>query len=87
MKTEVTLLKIEIEELRKSLSALQQQAQNDIWYDGADIKRIFHISESTLIRYRKEGKIPFTKLGGRYLYPKQYFTTSLLSKLQNKELL
>ncbi|MDK2772919.1 helix-turn-helix domain-containing protein [Flavobacterium haoranii] len=87
MKSEVSILKTEIEALKKSLLDLQQQAQQDIWYDGSDVKRLFHISESTLTRYRKEGKIPFTKLGGKYFYPKQYFTKSLMDKMQNKELL
>jgi hypothetical protein len=48
---------------------------------------LFNISDSTLLRYRKEKKIPFTKLGGRFLYPKAFFTKSLMEKLENKHLL
>ena len=84
MKSEVEVLKTQMDELKKVILDLKQQANNDIWYDGADIKQLFNISESTLIRYRKEKKIPFTRLGGRFLYPKTFFTKSLMEKMENK---
>jgi hypothetical protein len=87
LKTEVEVLKTQMDEMKKVILDLTQQANNDIWYDGADLKSLFHLSESTLIRYRKENKIPFTKLGGRFLYPKVYFTKSLMEKMENKHLL
>jgi predicted site-specific integrase-resolvase len=49
--------------------------------------QLYNISDSTLARYRKEDKIPFTRLGGRFLYPKHYFTKSLMEKMENKHLL
>ncbi|MDP5027724.1 MAG: helix-turn-helix domain-containing protein [Flavobacterium sp.] len=87
MKSEVEVLKTQMDELKKVILDLKQQANNDIWYDGADIKQLFNISESTLIRYRKEKKIPFSRLGGRFLYPKTFFTKSLMEKMENKHLL
>ncbi len=87
MKTKVEILETKLEEQAKVILDLQQQAKNDIWYDSADIKVLFNISESTLIRYRKEKKIPFTKLGGRFLYPKAFFTKSLMERMENKHLL
>jgi hypothetical protein len=87
LKTEVDILKTEIHELRSTINKLQENANNSIWLDSSDIKQFYHISDSTLIRYRKENKIPYTKLGGRFLYPKKFFTESLMAKMENKELL
>lgn len=87
MKTEVEILQTQVEELMKVVSNLQQQANTDIWFDGADVLKLFKISESTLARYRKENKIPFTRLGGRFLYPKDFFTKSLMTKMENKHLI
>ena len=87
MKTEVEILQTQVEELTKVVSNLQQQANTDIWFDGADVLKLFKISESTLARYRKENKIPFTRLGGRFLYPKDFFTKSLMTKMENKHLI
>ena len=87
MKTEVDILKTELSALKNDLAQLKQQANTNIWYDGADLKQLFNFSESTLIRYRKNNQIPFTKLGGRYFYPKSFFTKSLLKKMENKHLL
>ncbi|MFY7958313.1 MAG: helix-turn-helix domain-containing protein [Flavobacterium macrobrachii] len=87
MKTDVEVLKTQMDELKEVILDLKQQANNDIWYDGADIKQLFNISDPTLSRYRKDKKIPFTKLGGRFLYPKSFFTKSLMDKMENKHLL
>ena len=87
MKTEVEILQIQVEELKKVVLNLKEQANNDIWYDSADVMQLYNISDSTLARYRKEDKIPFTRLGGRFLYPIDYFTKSLMEKLVNKHLL
>jgi hypothetical protein len=87
LKTEVEILQIQVEELKKVVLNLKEQANNDIWYDSADVMQLYNISDSTLARYRKEDKIPFTRLGGRFLYPKHYFTKSLMEKMENKHLL
>ena len=87
LKKDVEVLKTQMDELKEVILDLKQQANNDIWYDGADIKQLFNISDPTLSRYRKDKKIPFTKLGGRFLYPKSFFTKSLMDKMENKHLL
>lgn len=87
MKTDVEILKTEINNLKMTILSLQQQAVDDVWLDAADVKRIFNISDSTLYRYGKENTIPFSKLGGKILYPKSFFTRSLMKKVQNSELL
>ncbi len=87
MKTDVEILQIQMNDILKVVLNLQEQANNDIWYDSADVMQLYNISDSTLARYRKENKIPFTRLGGRFLYPKSFFTKSLMEKLENKHLL
>ena len=36
--------------------------------DSAELKQQYHISDSTIYRLRKKGKLSFTKLGKKYLY-------------------
>mgnify|MGYP003610900118 FL=1 len=62
VRSEVEILQTQVEQLTKAVLQLKEQANNDIWYDNADVLKLFNISESTLLRYRKEKKIPFTKL-------------------------
>ena len=87
MKSEVEILQTQVEALTKVVLDLKEQANNDIWYDSADVMKLYNISDSTLARFRKNNTIPFTKLGGRYLYPKSYFSKSLMQKMENKHLL
>ncbi|WP_396141718.1 helix-turn-helix domain-containing protein [Flavobacterium sp.] len=46
--------------------------------------RLLKISESTLYRYRKQKIIPYTKLGGKYLYPK-ISIKNLIHKAMNQK--
>ena len=41
---------------------------NTNWVDGPDFCRVFHISSLTLARYRASGILPYSKMGGKYLY-------------------
>ena len=36
--------------------------------DSAELKQQYHISDSTIYRLMKKGKLSFTKLGKKYLY-------------------
>ncbi|MFT3920339.1 helix-turn-helix domain-containing protein [Cloacibacterium sp.] len=44
-----------------------------LFYDNADMKRLFHISDKTLQRLRLSGQVPFVKFGNKYLYPIKFF--------------
>jgi Helix-turn-helix domain len=59
----------------------------DLWYDNVDVMRILNISESTLARRRKQEKIPYTELGGKYYYPREFFEKSMVAKMKNKHLI
>jgi hypothetical protein len=38
------------------------------WLSSQDVKTTYKLSESTLFRIRKKGRIPFAKLGGTFYY-------------------
>lgn len=38
------------------------------YYDTAEMMHVMHVSDRTLFRWRKEGKIPYKKLGGKIYY-------------------
>ena len=44
------------------------------------LSQFLSISQPTLIRWRKKGKIPYLKLGGRILYQKSAVITAMESK-------
>lgn len=44
------------------------------------LSQFLSISQPTLIRWRKKGKIPYLKVGGRILYQK----TAVITALENK---
>jgi hypothetical protein len=54
------------------------------YLDSADIKQLFKISDRTLYRWRQNETIPFTKMGGKLVYPKQAVLGILQSRLDNK---
>ncbi|MGV4413586.1 helix-turn-helix domain-containing protein [Chryseobacterium sp. T1] len=43
------------------------------YYDNADMKRLFHVSDTTLYRMRRNGSIPFIKFGRKLFYPVSFF--------------
>ncbi|MBC9796791.1 helix-turn-helix domain-containing protein [Sinomicrobium weinanense] len=47
------------------------------YYDSADIKQVFNLSDSTLYRMRKRKAIPCVRLGRKYYYPKKFFDRSV----------
>jgi hypothetical protein len=39
-----------------------------VYYRNEDLKKIFGLSNNTIIKYRQTGILPFTKLGDIFLY-------------------
>lgn len=39
-----------------------------VYYRNEDLKKIFRLSNNTIIKYRQTGILPFTKLGDIFLY-------------------
>jgi predicted site-specific integrase-resolvase len=73
--------------LEETIKELQQTVSNEKWLDAVDVKERLKISDSTLWRYRKEEKIPYSKVGNKILYPESFFTQSLKKKIVNSHLL
>ena len=44
-----------------------------LFYDNADMKRLFNFSDKTLQRMRSNKSIPFVRIGKKYFYHEQYF--------------
>jgi hypothetical protein len=68
------------EEVLNQLLALMQNVQQqsgseNLFYDNADLKCLFHLSDSTLYRMRRKKSIPYTCFGRKYFYPKAFFRT------------
>ena len=44
-----------------------------LFYDNADMKRLYHISDKTLQRMRNDKRILFIKIGKKIFYPIEHF--------------
>ncbi|MFE3872237.1 MULTISPECIES: MerR family transcriptional regulator [Flavobacterium] len=42
--------------------------ESNRYYRNEDLKKLFGLSNNTIIKYRQTGVLPFTKLGDIYLY-------------------
>lgn len=80
MKKNIRMLEQEVAELKALLFTVLQKQDEEIWLDSADLKLLFHFSNSTLYRLRKQKIVSYTKIGGRYYYPKSFFNGLLLDK-------
>lgn len=49
------------------------------YYRNEDLKKIFGLSNNTIIKYRQTGVLPYTKLGDIYLYD-----TAIIEKIINE---
>ena len=81
MNKQLKQMQDEIDAIKSALDYFVQLQKQEEWLDNADIKMRFHISDSTLYRMRKEGKIPFIKIRGKYHYPKSFLNDYLLGKI------
>jgi hypothetical protein len=59
-------LLIRLEKLDSKIS--RDKMANPTYYRNEDLKRIFGLSNNTIIKYRQTGVLPFTKLGDIYFY-------------------
>lgn len=58
---------------------------SEYWLDSQQVCNAFGISNRTLRRYRTQGIISFSSLGGKYYYPKDEIVKFLESKNLKKE--
>lgn len=65
-------LKLDLTYLKRQKESLH--AMEKLRMDTTEIMEQFHISMSTLLRWRKKGLIPYEKIGGRVFYnPKKMY--------------
>jgi len=60
-------------DLLKELSQLIKNSQtvSSRYLNSAEVRRLFRISETKLFELRRDYKIPFIKVDGKYLYNEQ----------------
>ena len=58
----------EIGDLKTELKTVQTN-KDEVYYRNEDLKRIFKISENTIIKYRESNFIPYTTFGKIFVYP------------------
>lgn len=69
------------DELKNFAPLVSNKQENEQPINQQEICHFLNITEPTLIRWRKKGKIPFLKIGSRVLYQK----SAVLAALENKK--
>ena len=59
---------VKLQNLEIELQKLPKKAQPSNYYRNNDLKQLFGLSNNTIIKYRENGTLPFTRLGDVYLY-------------------
>ena len=59
--------------------------QEITWIDAQQMMQIFYISPSTLKKWRKNGTVEYSKIGGRILYNKQAAYKQLEARVKNRD--
>ena len=59
---------VKLQNLEIELQKLPKKAQPSNYYRNNDLKQLFGLSNNTIIKYRENGNLPFTRLGDVYLY-------------------
>ena len=62
-----------------------QHEREKLYYDNADMMRLFNVTSRTLQRWRDEGIIPFRKLGGRIYYHAQHVDDLMMGGHRDEE--
>jgi hypothetical protein len=63
---------------------LQQHHETPQYYFSADVKRRLKISDSSLRRLRAKKQIPYTTIGGTYIYPAAFINVYIMNKMKNE---
>ena len=59
---------VKLQNLENELQKLPKKVQPSKYYRAKDLKELFGLTNNTIIKYRNDGTLPFTILGGVYLY-------------------
>lgn len=58
---------IRLETIDSKISG-ENKVVRPVYYRNEDLKKIFGLSNNTIVKYRQTGILPFTKLGDIFLY-------------------
>ena len=59
---------VKLQNLENELQKLPKKARPSKYYRARDLKELFGLTNNTIIKYRNDGILPYTLLGGVYLY-------------------
>jgi hypothetical protein len=59
---------VKLQNLENELQKLPKKVQPSKYYRAKDLKEVFGLTNNTIIKYRNDGILPYTLLGGVYLY-------------------
>ena len=59
---------VKLQNLENELQKLPKKVQPSKYYRARDLKELFGLTNNTIIKYRNDGILPYTLLGGVYLY-------------------
>jgi hypothetical protein len=82
---EFRLLMEAIDEVRRHLQMQQAVPKDEEFLDSHRMERLLKCSPSKLYRLRKSGAIPCVLVGGRYLYPKHFFTQEVIRSIVKED--
>lgn len=57
-----------LQQIEEKLQKLPKLNNHSKYYRNNDLKQLFGLSNNTIIKYRENGTLPFTRLGDVYLY-------------------
>jgi hypothetical protein len=59
---------IKLDHLESLVSKTSTNSDTNKYYRNNDLKRLFGLSNNTIVKYRETGLLPYTKLGEIFLY-------------------
>jgi hypothetical protein len=76
---------VKLQNLENELQKLPKKARPSKYYRARDLKELFGLTNNTIIKYRNDGTLPFTLLGGVYLYDANAINEMLEQNKSNTE--
>lgn len=59
---------LKLDHISSNTSLNPSNSKSKKYYRNSDLRNIFGLSSNTIIKYRENGTIPYTRLGDVYLY-------------------
>lgn len=57
-----------LQQIEEKLQKLPKMVNPSKYYRNNDLKQLFGLSNNTIIKYRENGTLPYTRIGDVYLY-------------------